>query len=177
MTKSPRFSWFEDRVAIPLGSLSGLLYILLALIALVDIVLRSFSISVSGASEVSESLVVVAIYLGLVFTQAGRAHIGMDFALNALQPEQRRFADLISLGLTFIISLALIWSTAQSAIKSIELGEYTATSFNLPLWPAKVVLCIGLVLMTIQVLIQFVRLLLDGGQQTAPSSHEGGGAL
>jgi|688.fasta_scaffold25173_2 TRAP-type C4-dicarboxylate transport system permease small subunit len=172
-----RFHWFEERVATPLGSLSGVIYILMALISLVDIVFRSLSISVSGATEVSESLVVVAIYLGLVFTQAGRAHIGMDFALNALGPAQKRLADLASLGLTFLISLALIWATTRSAIKSIELGEYTSTAFNLPLWPAKVVLCVGLALMAVQVLIQFLRLLFDGENRVNQPSNDSMGGL
>jgi TRAP-type C4-dicarboxylate transport system permease small subunit len=177
MTQTPRWSWFEERIATPLGSASGLIYILLAVLSLIDIVLRSMSISVSGTTEISESLVVVAIYLGLVFTQAGRAHIGMDFVLNALSPRRKRIAELFSLAMTFIISIALIWSTTQSAIKSIELGEYTSTAFNLPLWPAKVALCLGLALMALQVFVQFVRLLLDGEHSTTQGSQDSGGAL
>jgi TRAP-type mannitol/chloroaromatic compound transport system permease small subunit len=79
--------------------------------------------------------------------------------------------------LTFLISLALIWATTRSAIKSIELGEYTSTAFNLPLWPAKVVLCVGLALMAVQVLIQFLRLLFDGENRVNQPSNDSMGGL
>ncbi len=163
---------FEKRIAEPIGSLSGLIHIALALIVLIDVILRTAGVSVSGTTELTESLIVVAIYFGLIFTQSERAHIGMDFLTNALPPAGRRVTDILSLGVAALISIALLYGTGNTALKSIELGEYTSTAFNLPLWPAKVALWLGLLMMTIQIGLQMVRRVLQR-PETVPAQESG----
>ena len=177
MRKPVLFSEFEKRIAEPMGSLSGLIHMLLALLVLVDVILRTVGVSLSGTTELTESLIVVAIYFGLVFTQSERAHIGMDFVVNALSPQRRRVAEISTLGVAMLVALALLYGTGQTALKSIELGEYTSTAFNLPLWPAKLALCAGLLLMTIQILLQMIRKIQRAEMTSSSASAEGSAPL
>ena len=175
MKEHPLLAGFNRWLATPLGSLSGFIYLVLAVLVLCDVVLRTAGVAVSGTSELSESLLVIAIFMGLAHTQSDYGNIGMEFVANAMAPPRRRIAKLASLALAMVISAGLLIGTAGMALASFSMGEFTSTSFQLPIWPGKAAICVGFALLLVELALQFADVLRGGSGEagTPPPESQG----
>ncbi len=61
-----------------------------------------------------------------------------------------------------------------AAIRSTQRGEVSFGVIAFPVWPGRIILAAGLILLSIQLLVDFVRLLAGVDESTRPTEPEAG---
>lgn len=97
-----------------------------------------------------------AILLGAYCLQQG-GHVRVDIIYNLFPLRARAILDLImAVGFFLFCGVLLLWG-ADFAITSVQMQERCNTVFNAPLYPVKVMVPIGALLIILQGLANFVR--------------------
>lgn len=102
-----------------------------------------FSRPLGGAFEMAEAGLAVVMFLGLIHSQVTREHIVVDLVSGRLRGTARRIADCVSLlGMTLAIGL-IARQTWPLMLDSIRIREVAGGAFNFPIYPIKVLVCVG----------------------------------
>lgn len=128
--------------------------------------------------ESVESLLVVSVYFGVALVALERGHVNVtvftDRAPLWVQHLLEAFGNVLA-ALVFGYLAAGAWS---EALRSIALLEYRLGVYRFPLWPFKSLFATGLVLLTIQLVLNAVKHLAlargrdsYAGLKNAPSSE------
>lgn len=147
----------ERIISRPLGAASGLILVLMSLLVTIDVISRFFGTSIPGAAEVTENLMVFSVFFALAHTQAEHSNVSMDFIVVSLSLRMQRIASFASKVICLGFTVALFFGTTDAAFKSFDIGEYKISSFDVPLWPSKVVVAFGFLMLTIEFTIQIIR--------------------
>lgn len=149
---SYRWLSYLNTAAIVFGGISLLL---LMLIGVTDILLTEIlHTPLPGALEISESLLVCCVFMPLAWTQSRRRHVVMDFIRWYIGPNMRRALDIFVGICNLAFYILLSWQGWLLALRSLARREYAAGLIAIPLYPAKIVLAVGLTLMIIELLKQ-----------------------
>ncbi|NYT23463.1 TRAP transporter small permease [Alcaligenaceae bacterium] len=153
-----------DKFTAYLGILSGFTVFLIMVVVCADVVGRSFfNKPLLGATELSELLLASLIFFGLAAAQQARHHYIVELVVVRLSPRPQ---SLLA-GLTHLLSAGVVamlaWYSTGQAFTSYEMGEISFGTVEFPIWPARAVVAFGLILFSLQYLIQFMRMCgLDG---------------
>lgn len=131
--------------------IAGLGVLVMMLLGGIDIITtKAFSWPIPGAYELTETMMVASVFLALALSQREKRQIRVELFVERLGERPRRvadaLADLCSLGIYAFIA----WYGAYAFWTSFVVGEYGSGAVRLPLWPAKLALAFGAVLMCIQ---------------------------
>lgn len=142
---------------------AGWLIIPMMLIVVLDAALRGFfNYAMDGVAELSSLLLVTMIYFGLAGAQSRGANFRVSFIDTRLSPAWNR-ALLVALSVIVIVSLALvIYFTFNAAAYSFARNETSYGLIQFPIWPARAVVCAGLLLLLVQFLADTVLLIVEG---------------
>lgn len=135
-------------------------FLILAMIGVViyDVLMRYFlSKPQSWAPEISEYIFGALFLLGAGYTYLFDGHVRMDVIYERLKPRQRAILDLVTALFFFLSCAILLWKGIEVAWHSIELGERTSSAFAPPLYPMKVLVPVGALLLMLQGIAKFVR--------------------
>ena len=130
--------------------------------------------SVPGAQEISEQLVVALVFLGMAYAFYRREHVAVTICTLALPVRPRAAVRL--LGRVIMLGLVgwMIWMTGEEAWRSYSQGEFRFGLLQLPVWPARAAIPLGLAAFALQVLSDMGDRLIDlrqaRGERTAPAA-------
>jgi len=135
----------------------GILVLMLMTIA--NIALRTTGRGITGVIEITEVLLVVIVFLGM--TTAGRdgQHIRASLLTDRLPGEGSRGVRISAAVISLGILAWMISATTIRAIASVHAGEFRFGLVPVPIWPARVVIPIGLAALAVVVVLQLVSLL------------------
>jgi TRAP-type C4-dicarboxylate transport system permease small subunit len=134
--------------------LSACAIVFMMVLMVTDVLLRLRSGSpVSGAYETVQALVVLIVFLGLAHSERSGHTIRVTVLTAALPPAPAQIARRIGQGLTLGIALWLTYATALAALESWASGEYTRALVDFPLWPSKLVIFLGCVMLALQLFL------------------------
>lgn len=151
------FLYRLDRLA---ATLAGIALLLMMLVGAIDVISSNLlHAPVAGTYEITETLMVASAFLAMAFAQARGAHIRVDLLTCRLPTRARAVTDLASQLLSAGLFVGIAWYGWDSAIHSIRVGEFSAGSLPLPLWPSRVALAAGASLMVVQSLHDLWRAL------------------
>lgn len=123
---------------------SGIIAMIM-LLTTADVIKRSVTgSSIPGVTEFSEVFLVAAVYLGLAFAMRIGAHVGVDIVIMRMKPKMSRLVQLIGLCAATIVLIWMTAETASAAMQSISINEYRYGLIKVPIWPAKLIVPIGL---------------------------------
>lgn len=166
-----------ERMLMRLGIVTGITTLLITLCVVADVVGRSvFNNPIHGATEMSELLLVIMVFIGLAAAQQQRQNYAIDMAMRHLPQGVQSVFELISYVFCFVLVAALAWFSTKQGMDSFTRGEAGFGIFPFPVWPARFVLAIGLWLLALQFLCDILRHVT--GQPRAPAesltagSHE-----
>lgn len=138
-----------------LHRLTELCMVALAVITLADVLGRYvFNVSLVGAVEMTEILMVGVIFTGIVLATIKREHIAVDLLATTLGPRTRRVQHLGSQLLAVGISVLLGAVTWHQAVRAWHDGDQT-TMLGLPLAPTVFFMSVMLLLNAAVLLFQF----------------------
>jgi TRAP-type C4-dicarboxylate transport system permease small subunit len=142
-----------------LAVISAGFIMVIMVIMVADVARRYFTgSSIAGVLEYSEVLMVAVIYLGLAFAQRKGDHIGVDIFTNRMP---KRVAQIVEAAGLVVVSLALLWvtwETMQVAQQSVATREYRFGLSRVPIWPARIVIPLGISVLLLELFFDIVDL-------------------
>ncbi len=153
-----RFQRLVGRLSLIAGGIAGLGYLALMFLTITDVTLRETgSRGILGSVETIEVAMAGLAYLGMSTAEMSSTHVRTPMLTNLLP----KFWANISRALTLTISSAFIaWLTYENllrALASTAAGEHRYAVVTIPVWPARIVIVIGLVLFLIVLVTECVR--------------------
>lgn len=133
------------RISAVTAVLASLCTIALAVTITIDVAMRLVTrASVVGLVEVSETLLVCIVFLGMAYTAYVGGHVAMSLVTGALPDRVAHAVRAIAYVLVLALIVWMIDATLDRAIASYVTGEYKFGLSRFPLWPARWVIVIGL---------------------------------
>jgi TRAP-type mannitol/chloroaromatic compound transport system permease small subunit len=123
-----------------------------------EVVMRYvFNRPTSWALEVNESLLCIYAALAGGYALLRRGHVNVEIVYGRFGMRTRMVIDILTSFLFFGFIIVLLWQTWDMAFDSLMLGERSEGVFGLPLYPAKIAIVIGVILILLQGFANFVR--------------------
>ena len=145
------------RLGNSLAGLSGLCVTYIMLVTTLDVLGRQFfSQSVPGSLEMNRLSLVAAVYLAFAAAELQQRHVEVTLVTSRLSRGWQLVASIVR-GMVILTFLGLmIWRTALQALQSIDRAEYTTGLLQLPVWPAKVAIPIGVLAYAFAVIMRMI---------------------
>ena len=117
------------------------------LLTVADVISRTIiNRSIEGTVEVCELMLVILAFFGLAWAEITGTHVKVDFLVNKLPLSIKRITILFSKIVTLSIISLLAYVSYLYAYENYLNNEVTwAGTYQLPVWPARYALFIGLV--------------------------------
>jgi TRAP-type C4-dicarboxylate transport system permease small subunit len=133
------------------AAIAGFGVLLMMLIGGIDVITtKVFSKPIPGAYEITETLMVATVFLALALSQREKRQIRVELIAEKLGRGKRLFLDSIAEVLSLCMYGLIAWFGIQAAWESVQIGEFSSGIVKLPIWPAKVALAAGAVLMCVE---------------------------
>lgn len=127
---------------------------------------------VPSALEFSQAGLVVVVFMGLAYAQRRRGHVTVDIFSGHF----RGWAKVVFTGLALLAAIVffafIAWRSGIAAMESVAIDERSLGLTRFPVWPAKIALCLGCVIATLESLRQFVHLCLGNPDAYEPQTPE-----
>ena len=146
--------WINDK----LGRTVWVIFIPLTLITTYEVCMRYFfSAPTVWAWDVLVQLQLVIVTLGVGYTLLNKGHVRMDVIWARFSPRVRAILDLITHLLFFYGVGMLFWLSLDEAIIATRTREVLSTLWGPPIYPARIIMAIGILLFLLQGLNKFIR--------------------
>lgn len=148
-----------DAVNGVIGKLMGWLILAAILVSTTNAVTRKlFSISSNAWLELQWYLFGAAFMLAAAYTLRQNEHVRIDVLYGRVSDRTRQWIDLLG-HLFFLMpfSLLMVYYLYPYVMSSYRSGEVSTNSGGLIIWPAKAVLLIGFILLTLQGISEIIK--------------------
>lgn len=115
-----------------------------------------FNRPLPGSFELSGLLMVVVVFLSLASCQAEGRHMRVDFLFGSMSKQVRAGVDRIAYVCGVVVCGLLAWCAAGPAWYSWNIREVSMGIIPFPVYPAKFVVVVGAVLLTVQHLLDLL---------------------
>ena len=147
-----------SRVALGLLLLGTVGMIASMLIGVADVVgTKFFDWPVPGTLEFTESTMVLVVFGALAYAQERRGHIRVEVLYSHAGPRGKSFMEAVTHIVAFIFFALLAWQGYVELLYSWEIKESTMGSVRFPLYPARVLLVIGVALLILRLAIDIAQ--------------------
>jgi TRAP-type C4-dicarboxylate transport system permease small subunit len=99
---------------------------------------------VPGAIEYSQIVLVAVVFAGMGGAEVRKAHVRTPLLTSRLPPRTADVARLLGIALVLCSLAWLIWLTLRAGLESAREGEYGVGTHRVPVWPARLVIPLGL---------------------------------
>jgi TRAP-type C4-dicarboxylate transport system permease small subunit len=162
--KPNRFDNIVNRV-IGAGVVIGSCFLIgLMLLMVTNIIIRLFGVTIQGAYEMSELIVVVPVAFGLGYTALYKGHVVINIIASRLSPLVRKIVQSFTLIVGAGIWAVVFWASVELIPKKVQLGEQTEV-LGFPYLPFRIIWVIGLALLCLVLLYNLFRLLSQGEER------------
>ena len=153
--------------------IAGAIVMLMMLLITVDVICRKLSLSFPGVYETIQILMVAVVFLGIAYVQKVKGHIFIEIATTKLPVKWQRILDGLGYLIGIFICGVITWQSMLSAWESIQIFEYAAGIVEVPLWPSKIIVAVGFLLMTLRLVLDLVFFFVPEAQQEPVEVKEG----
>ena len=143
------------------GALSVGLVVLIVVLILSEVVCRTlFNLSLSFAWEYSAYSLGAAIFCGAAFTLRTGGHVRVAFLTTSERPLVARSVEFFSTAFGVVVTFYLAFALTRFAWRAFETGSTSPTIDATPLAIPMSGLAIGAILLALQMLSRFIRLII-----------------
>ena len=144
-----------NKISTGMSLLAGVGIILIMVASVADVTRRALTgHSIHGINEASEVALVVVVFVGLMGAQTSGSQIATPMVTNRLPARAGHAVRALALWLAAAITL---WMTAETAVAGYESWQAKEFRFGLasvPIWPAKLVIPVGLACLALALIVQ-----------------------
>lgn len=132
--------------------------------------------SVAGVQEIVEQLMVAIVFLGMAYALRRGDHVAVKIVTDALSVRLAATLRLVGMVIMIFVVAWMTWRTGTHAWRSFLAGEVRFGLLQVPVWPARVAIPLGLGIMILQALPGLsdqMRMLRTGrnAAEPAPETH------
>jgi TRAP-type C4-dicarboxylate transport system permease small subunit len=146
-----------------LAGFAGWLMLAMMMLLVVDIVFRSVDRPLHGLSELSVFVMMIVIYLGLSRCEEYLEHVGLEFAINKLSDKARRVTVAATQLLAVVAVGLMFYAVTTDAWSAFETDSSIEGLIDLPIWPTKFVMVVGMVFFLLQAILNLIDAILAAG--------------
>jgi TRAP-type C4-dicarboxylate transport system permease small subunit len=159
------------RVENALSLVSAALIMIAMLFVSAEVLSRQFlNTPIPGHLELSELLMPAIIFLAIAYTQATGGHVRMTLLIDMLPPRGRLIAEVMTKLLSAGVYAVLFYYSAEHAWRAFSFGDVTMSPPYFRVWPAAVMVPIGLFLVCVRIYLEVLHLLFP---RLLPDSEPG----
>ena len=163
-----RLTHLLEPVALGILLVGGLGLVISTFLGTADVVgTQMFGVPVPGATEITESTMVLIVFGALTYTQIRRSHIRVELLYMRAGARGQAAMDVFASLMAVLFFSLLLWQAVGEALFSIKIDEATFGLVRMPLWPARIVLAAGTALLILQLLLDLaadLHRLIKGGE-------------
>ena len=163
-----RLTHLLEPVALGILLVGGLGLVISTFLGTADVVgTQMFGVPVPGATEITESTMVLIVFGALTYTQIRRSHIRVELLYMRAGARGQAAMDVFASLMAVLFFSLLLWQAVGEALFSIKIDEATFGLVRMPLWPARIVLAAGTALLILQLLLDLaadLHRLIRGGE-------------
>ncbi|HYX67011.1 MAG TPA: TRAP transporter small permease [Burkholderiales bacterium] len=111
---------------------------------------------VPGTLEFTESTMVLIVFGALAFTQEKRSHIRVEILYGLFGPRVQSFLDFVTHLVALVFFCLLAWYSFGELAYSWQIDESTMGTIRFPLYPARLLLSAGAVLLVVQLALDVI---------------------
>lgn len=140
-----------------IGRWAAYLVIPIFLMLMAEVFLRYFAGKpVVWTNELSQMLFGVSAVLSGGYLMAHSGHANVDILSARLAPRARAAVDIFTSILFFLFVGALLYYGAALAFESVQRLEHSQSAWNPPIWPVKLCIPIGALLLLLQGIVKLI---------------------
>jgi TRAP-type C4-dicarboxylate transport system permease small subunit len=125
------------------------------LLACAEVVARKLLNSpIHGQADLVEISIPTMGFFGLAYCQRVAGHVRMEIVINALKGRAYWLFEFVSNFATILICALMIYGSYFHFLRAYEIGDSTM-DVELPIWPAKLIIFIGFVILMGRLIISF----------------------
>lgn len=118
---------------------------------------KAYGPSIPGVLEYSEVALVIVVFLAMAATLQRRAHIYTPFLTSRLSFRAAQISRLAGQVLMWIVLAIMVYGTALNALESFDSREFRFGLIEVPIWPAKGIVPIGLFMLLTELTFQIIE--------------------
>ncbi len=146
-----------DRLARTINVISMIIFFIIMLLTIIGIIFRFLGAPLSGITNLSESLLIIAVYCGVAYAQQVKQHVAVEFLITRLSKTPKKILNLVNLIIPFGICTILIFVSWNFALESWQVRERMSGAPFYPIYPPKIAIAIGISLLWLQLLADLLR--------------------
>jgi TRAP-type mannitol/chloroaromatic compound transport system permease small subunit len=167
------FSAWLGRLALWLLLLGTVGMIAAMLVGVADVVgTEFFGRPLLGTLEFTESTMVLVVFGALAYAQERRAHIRVELLYSHVGPHGKSFMEAVTHIVAFIFFALMAWQGYVELVYSWEIMESTMGSVRFPLYPARSLLLLGVLLLLVRLAVDIVQDIGRLRRGEPPPGHE-----
>jgi len=152
---------------------AGLLAVILFLVSMDSIGRYFLGSPIPGTLELSESVIVMIIFLTATYCEMTSKHIRVTFILNMLPPWARDAVSKVTSAISIGYFAVLCWQSWKIAWYALSIKETSWGSYPIPLYPAKFSVAIGSGIMCLYLILRLFPSLSSEGSVELENTKEG----
>lgn len=158
MSRVESFLRSIEFVSEQVGRLSAFLMPVVVVILTFEVVMRYvFNAPTIWAMEMSQLLMCVFVALGGAYTALHRGHVNVDILVGRLPERKRAIVDLLTSSLFFTLVVFFLLGMGTTAMESLSMMEHSGSLFAPPIYPVKILVAVGILLLLFQGVNKFIR--------------------
>ncbi|MGB8623056.1 MAG: TRAP transporter small permease subunit [Paracoccaceae bacterium] len=107
--------------------------------------------------EMAQFLLMAYFLLGGAYSFQLGANVRMDLFYSQWSDRQKAWIDAITVLFLIFYLGVMLWGGVSSTTYAIEYGERSYSAWRPYMWPIKVIICSGIVLIILQASVEFIR--------------------
>lgn len=153
------FSRFIDHINEKIGRLVGWALLIAVLICSGNAIFRyAFNMSSNAWLEIQWYLFALVYLLAASYTLRRNEHVRIDVVSSRFSTRTQVWIDIFGFALFLLpFTLLLLYYSAPYALMALRTGEMSSNAGGLILWPAKMLIPIGFLMLTLQGLSEIIK--------------------
>ncbi|MCM3567506.1 TRAP transporter small permease [Neobacillus mesonae] len=162
-----RINRWMDKLDNFFGYISAAILFLMMMWIFLDVVLRTFFNSpIVGTLEFTgEYLLPIIVYFAISYTQKHKGHVNVDLIERRFPKMMKKITRLLSNLCALFIYLMLGINNYHQALKYIAADTRSASLLKYPLWPALIMVSIGILLFSLRLFVDSINMINDKSVQ------------
>ncbi|MBE0531445.1 MAG: TRAP transporter small permease subunit [Rhodospirillales bacterium] len=155
-----------------LAGFTGWLMVVMMLLLIADVIARGAGAPLQGMAELSVFVMMIVVYLGFARCEEKGEHVSLEFALNVMPLRARLLMLAISQLIAVVTICLLFYGVVTDAWSSFLTNSAIEGTIEIPLWPTKFVMVVGMVFFVLQGIVNLGNAIRRFRQKDdAPQAH------
>ncbi len=167
-----------DWVSIWVGKIFSILSLAVAVAITYEVIKRYvFHIATQWATEFTIMSCGLVYVMGGAWTMYSNQHMRIEIFYGKLSPKKKAILDVFTFVFFLAYIIPLLWASAIFSWDSIKIVESSASPWDPPVYPIKIALTLGIILLLFQAIVKWIRdihFLKSGAQGSGQENKEEG---